>query len=300
MKQLELLKALVKTEGAALKLRLYGVQAYNIEEGSEYNVITEFALLNGRYYFIDRDGKKFLACRYDRVEWLAGEFNEQLDRDCEAAQEAAAQVKRTGAAWARGCLLDIFFDVCDVEGLQVESKQSAVDELGHIVILYVIKDTNNPTDPTDEAADEIEATETETAEEATEQTDERKPSALSALIAKASGKAKAIAETAKKVARKAAFLLAVVVVLALAALTLAGSIIYVLNPLFDVLNPAGLLRVVLAIAFMFTFSLDAAAFVEINCIALISRLFPSLFDGYDKPDFTLPRNVIYWTIKENI
>lgn len=293
MKQLELLKALVRTEGAALKLRLYGVQAYNIEEGSEYNVITEFALLNGRYYFIDRDGKKFLACRYDRAEWLAGEFNEQLDRDCEAAQEAAAQVKRTGAAWVRGCILDIFFDVCDIEGLQVESKQSAVDELGHMVTLYVIKDTE-PTNETDEA------TETETAEETTEQTDERKPSALSALIAKVSGKAKAVAETAKKVARKAAFLLAVVVVLALAFLTFGASIIYVLNPITEALNPAGWLRVILGIVFAFTFAIDAAAFVEINCIALISRLFPSLFDGYDKPDFTLPRNVIYWTIKENI
>lgn len=297
MKQLDLLKALVRTEGAALKLRLYGVQAYNIEEGDEYNVITEFALFNGRYYFIDRDGKKFLACRYERAEWLAGEFNEQLDRDCEAAQEAAAQVKRTGAAWVRGCILDIFFDVCDIEGLQVESKQSAVDELGHMVTLYVIKDTE-PTDETDEAADEIEAT--ETAEETTEQTDERKPSALSSLIAKVSGKAKAAAEAAKKVARKAAFLLAVVVVLALAFLTFGASIIYVLNPITEALNPAGWLRVILGIVFAFTFAIDAAAFVEINCIALISRLFPSMFEGCDNPDFMLPRNMIYWTIKENL
>lgn len=295
MKQLESLKALVRTEGAALKLRLYGVQAYNIEEGNEYNVIVEFSLLNGRYYFIDRDGKKFLACRYERAEWLAGEFSEQLDRDCEAAQEAVAQVKRTGAAWVRGCILDIFFDVCDIEGLQVESKQTAADEQGHMLTLYTLKDTE-PTDEedeTDETPDEVEATETETTEETAEQTDERKPSALSTLIAKVASKTKAVAS-------KAAFfaLLAVTVVLVL--LTMYVMIVDVINPVFEILNPSGLLRVVLAIVCLFTLVLDTCVFVEVNFLAVVAKIFPSMFWNENKPEFMAPRSVIYSAIKGSL
>jgi len=184
-------------------------------------------------------------------------------------------------------------------GYAYEIVDAGVTESG-VVYCYVMPEGEPIKDETDETADEVEATETETAEETTEQTDERKPSALSALIAKVSGKAKAAADKAKKVARKAAFLLAIVVVLGLAFLTFSASIIYVLNPLFDILNPTGLLRIVLAIGFVFTFSLDAAAFVEINTMALIARLFPSMFEGCDNPDFTLPKNMIYWTIKNNM
>lgn len=143
---LKSLKALVNEEGATLRLRLYGVQAYNIEAGNEHNVITEFARINGRYYFIDRDGKKFLASRYDRAEELAAEFDEQLDRDAATAQELASKARKHGAVWVRGCLLDIFFDSCDADGLEVESKQAAVTESGEIVTLYVVKADNNATD----------------------------------------------------------------------------------------------------------------------------------------------------------
>lgn len=143
---LKSLKALVNEEGATLRLRLYGVQAYNIEAGSEYNVITEFARINGRYYFIDRDGKKFLASRYDRAEELAAEFDEQLDRDAATAQELADNARKHGAVWVRGCLLDIFFDCCDADGLEVESKQAAETETGELVTLYVVKADNNAAD----------------------------------------------------------------------------------------------------------------------------------------------------------
>lgn len=44
----------------------YVVQVYGIS-ANEYEVITKFAKINGRYYFIDRDGNKYLASRYDRA-----------------------------------------------------------------------------------------------------------------------------------------------------------------------------------------------------------------------------------------
>lgn len=50
-----------------VKLRVNGVQAYNIAEGEEYTVIVKYAKQRGRYYFVDRDGRRFLASHYDLV-----------------------------------------------------------------------------------------------------------------------------------------------------------------------------------------------------------------------------------------
>ena len=42
------------------RVELYtsGVQAYDIAEGEEYNVIVAYEKQGGRYYFIDRDGRR--------------------------------------------------------------------------------------------------------------------------------------------------------------------------------------------------------------------------------------------------
>ena len=55
------------------RVELYtrGVQAYNIVDGEEYNVIVAYEKQGGRYYFIDRDGRRFLASRYYRAEFVA-------------------------------------------------------------------------------------------------------------------------------------------------------------------------------------------------------------------------------------
>lgn len=76
-----------------VELRRYGVQAYNIAEGEEYTVITKYAKQGGRYYFIDRDGRRFLASHYDRAEFVAGEMLEIIAEERAAAMHAADQIE---------------------------------------------------------------------------------------------------------------------------------------------------------------------------------------------------------------
>lgn len=68
-------------------MRLNGVQAYNIAEGEEYTVLVEYEKQRGRYYFVDRDGRRFLASRYDRAEFVAGEMLEVIAEERAAAQQ---------------------------------------------------------------------------------------------------------------------------------------------------------------------------------------------------------------------
>ena len=95
---IQVLKALVN--GSVLErieLRTRGAQAYDIAKGEEYTVIIAFAKQSGRYYFIARDGRRFLASHYDRAEWLAGELLEFIANDRAAAMHAADQLKRSGS-----------------------------------------------------------------------------------------------------------------------------------------------------------------------------------------------------------
>ena len=66
-----------------------GVQAYNIS-ANEYEVITGFRKCNGRYYFIDRNRNKYLASRYDRADFIAGEMLEQKERRGTGERSAAS------------------------------------------------------------------------------------------------------------------------------------------------------------------------------------------------------------------
>ena len=93
------------------RVELYtrGVQAYNIVDGEEYNVIVAFAKQGGRYYFIDRDGRRFLASRYYRAEFVAGEMFEVIANDRAAAQNAADQVEASGSVLGCADLRTILF-----------------------------------------------------------------------------------------------------------------------------------------------------------------------------------------------
>ena len=70
----------------------YGVQAYGIS-ANEYEVITKFAKINGRYYFINRDGNKYLASRYDRAELVARDILDNLQYATETAQEYVCKLE---------------------------------------------------------------------------------------------------------------------------------------------------------------------------------------------------------------
>lgn len=142
---IEILKAMVNANVMErMELRLNGVQAYNLAEGEEYTVIVAYVKQGGRYYFIDRDGRRFLASRYDRAEFVAGEMLEVIAHDRAAAESAADQVERAGFVLVCADLLALFFEACDRRGIQVTSTATGVDDLGRMLIRYdIVKTTDN-------------------------------------------------------------------------------------------------------------------------------------------------------------
>ena len=141
-----------------VKLCRYGVQAYNIVKGEEYAVIAAFAKRGGRYYFIDREGRRFLATHYDRAEWLAGEVLEVLADDKAAVSETVDQLERSGSVLVCADFLALFFEECDRRNLTVKSTATGVDELERMLTRYdLVKqsdESNNDTQSDEQTAAE--------------------------------------------------------------------------------------------------------------------------------------------------
>ena len=101
----------------------FGVQAYNIS-ANEYEVITKFAKINGRYYFIDRDGNKYLASRYDRAELVARDILDNIQYATETAQEYVCKLEEKKQVAVDAAHLSLFFDFCDLLGFEGESVEN--------------------------------------------------------------------------------------------------------------------------------------------------------------------------------
>lgn len=139
-----------------VKLCRYGVQAYNIVKGEEYAVIAAFAKRGGRYYFIARDGRRFLASHYDRAEWLAGEVLEVLADDKAAVSETVDQLERSGSVLVCADFLALFFEECDRRNLTVKSTATGVDELDRMLTRYDLVKKGNDESSNDTQSDDSE------------------------------------------------------------------------------------------------------------------------------------------------
>lgn len=109
-----------------------GVQAYNIS-ANEYEVIVGFRKCNGRYYFVDRNRNKYLACRYDRAEFIAGEMLEQKERENKMVNDAIDSIEKTGEA---KIIIDLsweYIKTCKARGINpgelVDREEDAAGEL---------------------------------------------------------------------------------------------------------------------------------------------------------------------------
>lgn len=116
----------------------YGVQAYNIS-ANEYEVITKFAKINGRYYFIDRDGNRYLASRYDRAELVARDILDNLKYARETAYEYVCKLEEKKQIVVDGAYLPMFFDFCDLFGFEVESSEAHFHNNGDMCTVYRLK-----------------------------------------------------------------------------------------------------------------------------------------------------------------
>lgn len=270
------------TERAELRTR--GVQAYNIAEGEEYTVIVAYAKQGGRYYFIDREGRRFLASRYDRAEWLAGEMLEVMANDCAAAMSAADQVERAGSVLVCADLLALFFEECDRRGICVASTAAGVDDLGRMLTRYDIVKEDEPAQQQDDTND--------TQSDSTNEGDQTpaEPSRLAQAAAKAAAKAKTFAH-------RAAFFASLAVVCVLSfAVVFAG--VSVFASVFDAAGIEGGARFALALCALIPLA-DVALWIECNAVAVVARLFPRVFVGR-RPEFLAPGSFFLAVYRENI
>ena len=113
-------------------LNYQGVQAYNIS-ANQYEVITGFRKCKGRYYFVDRDRNMYLASRYDRADFIAGEMLEQKERENKMVNDAIDSIEKTGEA---KIIIDLsweYIKTCKARGINpgelVDREEDAAGEL---------------------------------------------------------------------------------------------------------------------------------------------------------------------------
>ena len=254
-----------------------GVQAYNISSANEYEVITGFRKCNGRYYFIDRNRNKYLASRYDRADFIAGEMLEQKERENETVAEAIEGIEKTGKT---KILIDLaweYIKACKDRGINPgELVDTEEDNAGNVYTIHCIeptKDEENNEDNENAAACE--------------------PSKLAGILAKMKNGARKVCE---KVATVAFFSGAVMAAFLALYVAIVG-----LTALLDVCGIEGgsLEAIALSVLLLFTVIMDFCVFVELNTMALFSKLFKvEDFDGRIMR-FTRPFSVVYQLIKQS-
>ena len=258
-------------------LHYQGVQAYNISSANEYEVITGFRKCNGRYYFIDRNRNKYLASRYDRADFIAGEMLEQKERENKMVAEAIDSIENTGEA---KIIIDLSWEyvkTCRARGINPgELADSEEDAAGEVYMIH----------RTESAKDEENSEDNENASAC-------EPSKLAGILAKMKNGARKVCE---KIATVAFFSGAVMAAFLALYVAIVG-----LTALLDVCGIEGgsLEAIALSVLLLFTVIMDFCVFVELNTMALFSKLFKvEDFDGRIMR-FTRPFSVVYQLIKQS-
>ena len=256
----------------------FGVQAYNIS-ANEYEVITKFAKVNGRYYFIDRDGNKYLSSRYDRAELVARDILDNLRFAEETAYEYVCTLEEKKQVAVDSARLPMFFDFCDLFGFDVESVEMHIHNNGEVFTVYRLKSEQTAEDDAqseETAADEQQSSENEENAAACE------PSKFAGILAK-------VKSSARKVCEKVALIMALAFVMVVTFAAFFGMVYF----LPDVLDLFGIecgswAAIALSLLLFCTVIMDVCVFVELNTMAAIDYFFPSLFWSAQKPGFTKP------------
>ena len=272
----------------------FGVQAYNIS-ANEYEVITKFAKINGRYYFIDRDGNKYLASRYDRAELVARDILDNLEYARQTAYEDVCTLEEKKQVFVNGAYLSLFLDFCDLFGFEVESVENHFHNNGEMYTVYRLKSEET-------AKDDAQSEETEADEQDGEETEDNEngENAAACEAFKLSGILAKMKNGARKVCEKIA-----TVAFFAGAVTAAFLALYVaivgLTALLGVCGIEGgsWEAIALSVLLLFTVIMDFCVFIELNTMALLSKLFKvENFDGRIMR-FTRPFSVMYQLIKQS-
>lgn len=263
------LKEIVSNE-IFFDLSYQGVQAYNIS-ANEYEVITGFWKCNGRYYFVDRNNNKYLASRYDRAEFIAGELLEQKERENNMINEYIDTIEKSGEVKVVFELVYEYINTCEARGIDsgelVAEEEDAAGETYNVYRRATAKSEENA------AACE--------------------PSQFAGILAKAKDFAQAAAE-------KAGFVFSLVMIFAVGLL----SVCVVVSSVASIVEALGLLGslwgALIGSVLVLTVGFDFMAFVVINAMAVLARIFPSEFEKAQKPRFTKPFSFWYRLISESL
>lgn len=288
----QLKKWMVNRSTDSIRCRIYGVQAYGISK-HEYNVIVEFAKQGGRYYFIDRDGNRFLASHYEDAERVAGEIIENVQAAFNVVIDLTREFMTTGKVNVDSELIDLFLELCDVSGLEYESRKFNVTDDGECFTTYILKGGIIEA-PEQTAADEQDGENDEQDNEGNENATACEPSKLAGILAKVKG-------SARKVCEKVALIMALVLVMAVTFTAFFG-LIYFLPDLLDLfgIECGSWAAIALSLLLFCTVIIDTCVFVELNTMAAIDHFFPSLFGSAQKPGFTKPFCFWYRLISESL
>ena len=256
----------------------FGVQAYNIS-ANEYEVITKFAKINGRYYFVDRDGNKYLASRYDRADLVARDILDNLEYARQTAYEDVCTLEEKKQVFVNGAYLSLFLDFCDLFGFDVESVENHFHNNGEMYTVYRLKSEETAKDDAqsdNSAADEQQSSENEENAAACE------PSKFAGILAK-------VKSSARKVCEKVALIMALAFVMVVTFAALFGMI-YFIPDLLDLfgIECGSWAAIALSLLLFCTVIMDTCVFVELNTMAAINYFFPSLFGSAQKLGFTKP------------
>lgn len=270
------LKEIVSNE-IFFDLSYQGVQAYNIS-ANEYEVITGFWKCNGRYYFVDRDNNKYLASRYDRAEFIAGEMLEQKERENKMINDYIDSIEKSGEVKVIFELVYEYINTCEARGIDsgelVAEEEDAAGETYNVYRREAAKDEQQGSESEESAA---------TCE----------PSMFAGILAKAK-------DFAQEAAEKAGFILSLGIIFAVGLL----SVCVAVSSVASIVEALGLLGSIwgalLGSVLVLTVGLDFMAFVVINAMAILSRFFPSEFEKAQKPRFTKPFCFWYRLISESL
>ena len=270
----------------------FGVQAYNIS-ANEYEVITKFAKINGRYYFVDRDGNKYLASRYDRAELVARDILDNLEYARQTAYEDVCTLEEKKQVFVNGAYLSLFLDFCDLFGFDVESVENHFHNNGEMYTVYRLKSEETAKDDAqseETAADEQQTENAVSNEQNNEQQgSENEESAAACEPSRFAGILAKVKSSARNVCEKVALIMALAFVMVVTFAAMFGMV-YFLPDLLDLfgIECGSWAAVALSLLLFCTVIMDVCVFVELNTMAAINYFFPSLFGSAQKPGFTKP------------
>lgn len=184
--------------------------------------------------------------------------------------------------------LPMFFDFCDLFGFDVESVEMHFYNNGEVFTVFRLKSEQTAKDNVqseETAADEQRGESNEQSNEDSENNENAaacEPSMFAGIIAK-------MKNGARKVCEKVAFIMAFAFVMVVTFAALFGMI-YFIPDLLDLfgIECRSWAAIALSLLLFFTVIMDTCVFVELNTIAAIDFLFPSLFGSAQKPGFTKP------------